>query len=52
MFLSKAFSMSDMNIVQILSLNSYRKLQEWRKENVDRECISFNLYRNTESSIV
>ena len=36
---------------QFLKLNYYKKLQEWGTEDVDRDCISFNLYRNTESSI-
>ena len=52
MFPSKAFSMSELNIYQILKLNYYKKLQEWWTDEVDGGCISFNLYRNTESSIV
>ena len=52
MFPSKAFSMSELNIYQILKLNYYKKLQEWWTDEVDGDCISFNLYRNTESSIV
>ena len=52
MFLSKAFSMSEMDLYQILRLNYYIKLKEWRTDDVDGDCISFNLYRNTESSIV
>ena len=46
-FLSKAFSMSETDIHQILNLNYYKKLQAWRTHDVD----GFNLYRNTESSI-
>ena len=52
MFPSKAFSMSELKIYQILKLNYYKKLQEWWTHEVDGDCISFNLYRNTESSIV
>ena len=52
MFPSKAFSMSELNIYQILKLNYYKKLQEWWTDEVDGDCITFNLYRNTESSIV
>ena len=32
MFLSKAFSMSEMDIHKILRLNYYKKLQEWWTE--------------------
>ena len=52
MFPSKAFSVSELNNYQILKLNYYKKLQEWLTDEVDGDCISFNLYRNTESSIV
>ena len=52
MFLSKAFSMSQLNIYQILRLNYYKKEKEWWTDDVDGDCINFNLYRNTESSIV
>ena len=52
MFLSKAFSMSEMNVYQILRLNYYKKLQEWWAEDVDGDCISFNLYRRTENLII
>ena len=52
MFPSKAFSMSELNIYQILKLNYYKKLQEWWTDEVDGACIKFNLYRNTENSIV
>ena len=52
MFPSKAFSISELNIHQNLKLNYYKKLQEWWADEVDGDCISFNLYRNTESSIV
>ena len=49
---SKAFSMSEADIYQILSLNYYIKLKEWWKDDVDGDCISFNLYRNKETSII
>ena len=52
MFPSKAFSMSELDIYQILKLNYYKKLHEWWTDEVDGDCISFNLYRNTESSRV
>ena len=40
--------MSEMNIYQILRLNYYKKKQkEWWTD-----CTSFNLYRNTEGSII
>ena len=52
MFLSNPFSMFEMEIYQILRLNYYKKLQEWWTDEADGDCISFNLYRNTESSIV
>ena len=52
MFPSKALSTSEMNIHQILRLNHCKKLQEWWSEDVDEDCFSLNLYRNTESSIV
>ena len=52
MFLSKAFSRSEMNIYQILRLNYYKKQKEWWIDDVDGDRISFNLYRNTESSII
>ena len=52
MFLSKAFSMSEMNIYQILRLNYYKKQKEWWTDDVDGDRIRFNLYRNTESSII
>ena len=52
MFPSKTFSMSELNIYQILKLNYYKKLQEWWTDDVDEDCISFNLYRNTEISII
>ena len=51
MFLSKAFSMSKMDIHQILRLNYYKKLQEWWTDDVDGDCITFDLCRNTENSI-
>ena len=41
MFPSKAFSMSELNIYQILKLNYYKKLQEWWTDEVDGDCISF-----------
>ena len=52
MFLSKAFSVSEMNIYQILRLNNYKKQKEWWTDDIDGDCISFNLYRNTETSII
>ena len=42
MFLSKAFSMSEMNIYQILRLKYYIKQKEWWTNDVDRDCITFN----------
>ena len=50
MFLSKAFSMSELKIYQILKFNYYKKLQEWWTNDVYGDCVSFKLYRNTESS--
>ena len=44
--------MSEVDIYQILRLNFSEKLKEWWTDDVDGDCISFNLYRNTESSIV
>ena len=52
MFLTKAFSMFEMDFYQVLRLNYYKKLQEWWTDDEDGECISFNLYRNTEKSVV
>ena len=52
MFLSKAFSTSEMDIRQILKLNYCKKLQDWWTDDVDGDCISFNFYRNTESSMI
>ena len=52
MFLSKLFPMSEMKIYQILRLNYYKKQKEWWTDDVDGDCISFNLYRNTETSII
>ena len=43
--------MSKMGSHQILRLNYYKKLREWWTDVVDRDCISFNLYRNLENSI-
>ena len=43
MFLSELFSMSEMEIHQILKLKYYTKLQEWWTDDVDGDCISFNL---------
>ena len=51
-FLSKVFSMSEMDIHQILRLNYYKKLQECWTDDVDGDCISFNLYRNSQNLIV
>ena len=42
----------EMDIYKILRLNYYKKLKEWWTNDVDGDCISFNLYRNTESSII
>ena len=44
--------MSKMDIYQILRLNYYKKLKEWWTDDVDGDCITFNLYRNTENSII
>ena len=52
MFLSESFSMSEMEFCQNLSFNYYRKLKEWWTDEADRDCTSFNLYRNTESSTI
>ena len=52
MFPLKAFSMSELNIYQILKLNYYNKLQEWWTNDVEGDCINFNSYRNTETSII
>ena len=52
MFLSKVFSMSEMSIYQILRLNYFKKSKEWWPDDVDGDCISFDLYRNTENSVV
>ena len=35
MFLSRAFSMSEMNIYQILRLNYYKNQKEWWTDDVD-----------------
>ena len=40
-----------MNIFQSLKLIYYKKQKEWWTEDVDGDCVSFNLYRNTETSI-
>ena len=45
MFLSNAFSMSGMESYQILRLNYYKKVKDWWTDDVDGDCISFNLYR-------
>ena len=52
MFLSKAFSVSEINICQILRLNYYKNQKEWWTDDIDGDCISFNLYRNTETSLI
>ena len=44
--------MSEKNIYQIWSLNYYKKLKKWSTDDIDGDCFSFNLYRNTEISIV
>ena len=41
-----------MDFYQSLKLNYYKKLKEWYTDDVDGDCISFNLYGNTESSII
>ena len=41
-----------MDIYKILRLNYYEKLKEWWTNDVDGDCISFNLYRNKENSII
>ena len=41
-----------MKICQNLRLNYDKKLNEWWTDDVDEDCISFNLYRNTETSII
>ena len=48
MFLSKAFSMSEMEIHQILKFSRAKNF----KSDVDAGCIIFKLYRRTESSII
>ena len=50
--LSKAFLMLKLEFYQNLRLNYYIKLQEWWTDDEDGECISFDLYGNTENSIV
>ena len=52
MFLLKAFLVSKMDIHQILRLIYFKKLQEWRTDDVAGDCISFKLNRNTENSTV
>ena len=47
MFPSKAFLMSKTYIYQILNLNYYKKLKEWWTVEVNGDCISFNLFKNT-----
>ena len=41
-----------MDIHQILRFNDKKKQQDWWTEDVDGDCIKFNLYRNPEKSIV
>ena len=43
--------MSEMDIHQIFKLNFYKKLQELWTDDVDGDCFSLNLKRNTESLI-
>ena len=50
--LSNAFSMLKLEFYQNLRLNYYIKLQEWWTDDEDGECISFDLFGNTENSIV
>ena len=49
MFLSNAFSISEMAFYQILRFNYYKKLKERWTDDVDGDCISFNLYRITDN---
>ena len=44
--------MSEIEINQNLKFKYYKKLHEWCPNDADGDCISLNLYRNTESSIV
>ena len=44
--------MSETEMFQILRLNLYKKLKEWLTDDVIGDCISFNLYRNSETSII
>ena len=44
--------MSEMDIYHILRLNFYKSLKEWWTDDIGGDCIDFNLYRNTESSII
>ena len=44
--------MTEVNNSQILRLKDYNKQKERWSDDVDGDCISFNLYRNTESSKV
>ena len=45
-------NLSIMHIHQIFKLNYYKKLQDWWTDDVNGDCISFNFYRNTESSMI
>ena len=44
-------SISEIEKHQILKLNYYKKEQKWWTDDVNGDCISFNLYRNTEKSL-
>ena len=44
--------MSEMHIYLFLRLNYFKKSKEWWTDDVDGDCISFDLYRNTENSVV
>ena len=41
-----------MDLHQIFKLNYYEKLQDWWTDDVNGDCISFNFYRNPESSMI
>ena len=44
--------MSKMGLHQIFKLNYYEKLQDWWTDDVNGDCISFNFFRNPESSMI
>ena len=41
-----------MDLHQIFKLNYYEKLQDCWTDDVNGDCISFNFYRNPESSMI